>query len=147
MKRVAASRACRYKHWVVMLRPAQLTLGTLVLCCKERAESFGEISPGAFAEQKRAVMELEATLRGLPFGASKINYLMLMMRDPQVHYHVLPRYLEDREFDGVTFSDEPGPPVLSRVARLGGHTLAKLQRLLIDNWHIEDDGGEATPKL
>ena len=98
-------------------------------------------------KQKRAVMELEATLRGQPFGASKINYLMLMMRDPQVHYHVLPRYLEDREFDGVIFSDEPGPPVLSRVARLGGHTLAKLQRLLIDNWHIEDDGGEATPKL
>ena len=72
---------------------------------------------------------------------------MLMMRDPQVHYHVLPRYLEDREFDGVTFLDEPGPPALSRVTQLGEHTLAKLQRLLIDNWYVVADSGVAQPKL
>ena len=74
-----------YKHWVVLLRPAQVTMGTLVLCCKESAESFGEITEEAFAEQKHAVMDIEATLKAPPFSAVKMNYLMLMMVDPQVH--------------------------------------------------------------
>jgi diadenosine tetraphosphate (Ap4A) HIT family hydrolase len=73
------------EHWVVLLRPAQLTLGTLVLCCKGAATSFGEVSAAAFAEQKLAVADIEACMMGSPsFGAKKMNYLMLMMKDPQV---------------------------------------------------------------
>ena len=32
-----------YLHWVVLARPAQVTLGSLVLCAKSEAESFGAL--------------------------------------------------------------------------------------------------------
>lgn len=48
------------------------------------------------------------------FGASKINYVMLMMVDPLLHFHILPRYKEERELFGETWADAawPGPPNL-----------------------------------
>ena len=51
------------------------------------------------------------------FGFERINYLMLMMVDPDVHFHVLPRYGSARTFAGVTFEDAgwPGPPRLDVV--------------------------------
>ena len=33
-----------YDHWVVLVRPKQVTLGALVMACKERAQSFGAVS-------------------------------------------------------------------------------------------------------
>ena len=117
-----------------MLRPVQITLGTLVLCCKEPAETFAEVSEAAFAEQKIAIQGIEMTLRSAPFGAKKMNYIMLMMKDPQVHYHVIPRYLEQRIFDGVCFNDATGPPVLDSNPELSLHTFQKLQQSLLGNW-------------
>ena len=100
-----------HDHWVVLLRPAQATLGALILACKDEARSFSEISPDAFTELGAAVAGIEAALKAL-FGYEKLNYLMLMMVDPDVHVHVLPRYASDQEFEGATFTDPgwPGPP-------------------------------------
>ena len=39
-----------YNHWVVLLRPAQVTLGSLVLAAKSDASAFGQLSDPAFAE-------------------------------------------------------------------------------------------------
>jgi diadenosine tetraphosphate (Ap4A) HIT family hydrolase len=109
-------------------------MGSLVLICKEDAEAFADVSPEAFVEQRQAVSDIEATLKASPFDAVKMNYLMLMMKDPQVHYHVLPRPLEEKVFDGVTFSDPPGPPNMTATAELGEETLSKVKQLLVDNW-------------
>ena len=124
----------RYEHWVVLVREPQVTMGSLVLICKEDAEAFADVSAEAFLEQKQAVSDIEATLKASPFDAVKMNYLMLMMKDPQVHYHVFPRPLEEKSFDGVTFSDPPGPPNVAAAAELGDGTLSKLKELLVDNW-------------
>jgi diadenosine tetraphosphate (Ap4A) HIT family hydrolase len=37
---------------------------------------------------------------------------MLMMVDPNVHFHVIPRYSEPRSWGGIDFPDAgwPGPP-------------------------------------
>ena len=37
------------------------------------------------------------------FDHQKINYLALMMVDPHVHFHVIPRYSGSRELEGATF--------------------------------------------
>jgi diadenosine tetraphosphate (Ap4A) HIT family hydrolase len=105
-----------YAHWVVLLRPKQATLGALVLACKEDALAFGDISQEAASELKRATADIEAALTGA-FGYDKLNYLMLMMVDPQVHFHVLPRYGEDKEFQGKSFADPgwPGPPQIGEA--------------------------------
>ena len=123
-----------YEHWVVLIRDPQVTMGSLVLICKEDAEAFADVTPEAFLEQKQAVSDIETTLKAAPFSAVKMNYLMLMMKDPQVHYHVFPRPLAEQSFDGVAFRDLPGPPDMSATAELGEGTLMKLKELLIANW-------------
>ena len=99
-----------YEHWCVLLRPAQVTLGSLVLICKENATQFADISEGAFAEMKQVVGDIETGLKSFrPW--QKINYLALMMVDPQVHFHIIPRYSADQEFAGVSFKDAGWPAV------------------------------------
>lgn len=101
-------------HWAVLLRPVQCTLGALVLCSKTDERALPSLPTEAFADLRDVCRQLEAAL-GAAFGHEKINYLMLMMVDPQVHFHVIPRYSSDREFAGHRFPDPgwPGPPDIS----------------------------------
>ncbi len=105
-----------FERWVVLLRPQQVTIGALVLACKEHATAFSEISTEAMVELHQALVQVERALRAA-FAYDKINYLMLMMVDPDVHFHVLPRYAKERVFQGQTYSDHawPRPPDLSQV--------------------------------
>jgi diadenosine tetraphosphate (Ap4A) HIT family hydrolase len=77
--------------WLVLVRPQQPTFGSLVLVCKEPAKGFSQLSAAAFADLKTAVDGIEALLSA-QVGYQKINYLMLMMVDLDVHFHVIPRY-------------------------------------------------------
>jgi len=99
-----------YDRWVVLLRPHQATLGALVLVCKDEAEAFSDISGEAFAELQQVVSDIEAGLGAFrPY--QKINYLMLMMVDRDVHFHVLPRYDAAQDFQGRAFEDAGWPAV------------------------------------
>ena len=102
------SLLAEYDHWLVLLRPAQVTLGSLVLLCKDEAARFGEISQEALAELHRAASRIERVLAEA-FRNDKINYLMLMMVDPDVHFHVLPRYQSERVYEGAQFRDDAWP--------------------------------------
>ncbi|MFV1939784.1 HIT family protein [Pseudomonas luteola] len=99
-----------YRYWSVLLRPQQVTLGSLVLIAKEQVTAFAELSPAAFAELKTVTVDIESTLKSI-FNYDKLNYLMLMMVDPDVHFHVIPRYSSPRTWAGREFSDSawPGP--------------------------------------
>ena len=130
-----ASLLHEYRSWVVLLRPAQPTLGSLVLACKEDATSLGSVSSAAYAEFSTAIADLERTLRQA-FDFRKINYLALMMVDPHVHFHVIPRYAEPREFDGASCEDAAWPkaPDLSRTLPLSAAQMAALQARLLAAW-------------
>jgi diadenosine tetraphosphate (Ap4A) HIT family hydrolase len=108
-----ATRIAQTSHWTVLLRPKQPTLGALALVCREPVKAFGELSPGAYADLRGVVRRIERALREVT-AYERINYLMLMMVDPDVHFHVLPRYAGEREFAGQTYRDAgwPGPPQL-----------------------------------
>lgn len=125
----------RYDHWAVMLRPKQVTLGSLVLVCRESATAFADISSQAFLELKVVVRDLEHTLSKL-FNFDKINYLMLKMVDPHVHFHVLPRYAETRSFAETEFADHawPGPPDIAAVAHIDDDTAKRLLTALSEAW-------------
>jgi diadenosine tetraphosphate (Ap4A) HIT family hydrolase len=99
---------CDYAHWAVLLRPQQATLGALVLACKDEAQAFADISAGAFGELQRVIGDIEAGL-GAFRRYQKINYLMLMMVDRDVHFHVLPRYAETQHFEGESYPDRGWP--------------------------------------
>jgi diadenosine tetraphosphate (Ap4A) HIT family hydrolase len=99
-----------FGYWLVLLRPAQPTLGSLVLAAKSDATAFGDLPGEAHAELKEVTAAIEAALAGF-CGYAKLNYLMLMMVDPHVHFHVIPRYEGARDFGGVSFADAGWPAV------------------------------------
>ena len=63
---------------------------------------------------------------------AKINYLMLMMVDPHVHFHVIPRYEGKREFEGLQFPDAGWPklPDLGTAVTLDDDRVAALTAAL-----------------
>ena len=122
-----ATLVAEFEHWVVLLRPAQPTLGALVLAAKSDATAFGDLSAAAHAELKAATSAIETAL-GKAVGYSKINYLMLMMVDPHVHFHVLPRYEGERSGAGLSVADAgwPGQPDLGQAVKLDDAQIAAL---------------------
>ena len=124
-----------YTNWAVLLRPKQATLGALVLVEKSEATSYGDVSNEAMVEQKQVVADIEANLK-VAFEAEKFNYLMLMMADPNVHFHVIPRYRTERTFAGITFLDTGWPklPDMTYSHNLESQVFSDLTQLLREGW-------------
>ena len=117
-----------FEHWLVLVRPAQVTLGSIVLAAKGDTTAYRELPREAFAEQADAVAAIETGLFDF-CQYERINYLMLMMVDRQVHFHVIPRYSGTRAWAGVNFSDKgwPGPPDLQSATQLSPGQIKSLQ--------------------
>lgn len=124
-----------FEHWVVLLRPAQPTLGSLVLAARSDATEFSALPAQAHAELAAVTKAIESALRNF-VDYAKINYLMLMMVDPNVHFHVIPRYEGSREWNDVEFVDV-GWPKLPDL----GHAVA------LDTSQIDALKGELAPLL
>ena len=74
------------------------------------------------------VTDIERALKAA-FAYEKINYLMLMMVDPNVHFHVIPRYSETRSACGLTIPD-PGWPVVPQLGVAQEVTPAEREALI-----------------
>lgn len=126
-------------HWAVVVRPAQPTLGSLVLIAKRDIESFGALTAAEGAALPAMVARVEAALARL-VAPERVNYLMLMMIDRHVHFHVVPRYVGARNWRGHEFIDGgwPGMPALTPAATL---TAVKIAQLRADLTNGTTDGG------
>jgi diadenosine tetraphosphate (Ap4A) HIT family hydrolase len=124
---------CDYEHWCVLARPAQATLGALVLVCKDEAEAFSAISHDAFSELAAVTADIERALTSFkPYN--KINYLMLMMVDKDVHFHVLPRYDTTQSFGGQEYPDRGWPAVPDLSDAVKPTSMADLVAALKSAW-------------
>jgi len=138
MRKFGAPESCirAYQHWCVLLRPVQITLGSLVLVASEPVTAFSELSPASFAELKIVTNDLETSLKNA-FSYDKLNYLMLMMVDPDVHFHIIPRYAGAKYFAENKFVDSswPDPPDLAQF----NQTDETINKLIVDclceNWN------------
>ena len=130
-----ASLVAQYEHWLVLLRPDQPTLGSLVLASKSESGAFAELEAAAFAELKQVIVAIEAVLKGA-IDYQKINYLMLMMVDPHVHFHVIPRYDGERQACGVRVADKgwPKAPALGEAVSLEPGEIEALAAWLREHW-------------
>jgi diadenosine tetraphosphate (Ap4A) HIT family hydrolase len=130
-----ATLVAEYTHWVVLLRPAQPTLGSLVLAAKSEATAFPDLKPKAFAELATVTAHIEKTLKNA-VAPAKINYLMLMMVDPYVHFHVIPRYEGGRGYQGIDVTDAGWPkvPALGEARALSPEEIEKLVGWLRGWW-------------
>ena len=116
-----------YQYWVLLLRPAQVTAGSMILAAKSDATAYGDLPAAAFTEQATIIAEVEQMLRAA-VDMEKLNYLMLMMVDPHVHFHIFPRYRGDRSIAGLVLTDHgwPGPPDLKSAVELDSAAIVRV---------------------
>lgn len=124
-----------YEHWIVLLRPGQVTLGSLILAARSDATAFSDLESAAFAELARVTRDIESALKQA-VSYEKINYLMLMMVDPHVHFHVFPRYSGVRQAEGIAVADVgwPKTPDLTNAQILDADQTRTLVRWLKGYW-------------
>ncbi|OJU87577.1 hypothetical protein BGO17_01110 [Candidatus Saccharibacteria bacterium 49-20] len=104
-----------YEHWVVLFREKQVTIGSVIIMSKElEKQSLGAVSAEAWAEFPIVSADVERWLTNA-FGAEKFNYLALMMYDPEVHFHVIPRYSKSVVFEEQEFIDPDWPEATKRI--------------------------------
>jgi diadenosine tetraphosphate (Ap4A) HIT family hydrolase len=102
--------------WSWSVRPGQVTLAAGIVSLNRHAARFAEVTAPEMAALAEIVGSLEHALRSA-FDYQAINYLMLMMVDHHVHFHVIPRYAGPRSFAGVQWVDRgwPTAPVLAEA--------------------------------
>jgi len=124
-----------FQYWSVLLRPQQVTLGSLVLIERSSATAFSELSEGAMTELPDVIRGIEACLQAA-FAYDKINYLMLMMVDTHVHFNVIPRYSSHRSYLDMEFKDNfwPKPVNLGEDLGLSGEQMQHLGCFLNKKW-------------
>lgn len=100
-----------FKYWVISLHTNQITIGTLLMSLKRECFSLAELTHEEATEMKE-VFFFASKLLGNSFKPDKMNYLSLMMIDKQIHFHVIPRYEDERVFENQVVIDEkwPAPP-------------------------------------
>ncbi|MBL7155348.1 MAG: HIT family protein, partial [Candidatus Portnoybacteria bacterium] len=103
----------------------------MILICKDEVTAFSKISEQSFAEFSKIIRETETKVKNL-FGNEKFNYFMLMLVDPEVHFHIIPRYSTNKEFEGAIFKDPrwPKSPDLHTLNEIDETTFNKLVKKL-----------------
>jgi diadenosine tetraphosphate (Ap4A) HIT family hydrolase len=91
-------------QWAVMLNKEQDLIGRIYLLLKREETDVTAITPQELVELWSVVRQVKRVL-GDTFAPDHYNYAFLMNIDPQVHFHVIPRYKDKREFAGGTFVD------------------------------------------
>lgn len=103
----------RSKYWSWSMRPVHTTLGSGILSLNRYCTSFADLNDHESKDLGDIVRLLDKRLHDA-FKPDKMNYIMLMMVDLHLHFHVLPRYSEPREFGGLSWIDSgwPKPPAM-----------------------------------
>lgn len=96
------------KYWKLSLRPNQITIGSCLISLNRECKSIKDLSSEELKEFKVISKIAEGTL-SRAFGFEAVNYLLLMMDDKQIHYHVIPRYSKKIHFLGKEWIDKGWP--------------------------------------
>ncbi len=119
-----------YKYWNLLVRNRNSTLGNCVVVLKRHAEALGEVIKEEMQDLQLVTKETEHALKKA-WNYDKINWMLLMMQDKHVHFHVLPRYAEKRSFVGVEFIDDAWPAMekifTEKKTDLSQETLRKMK--------------------
>lgn len=102
------------EYWAWSLRPVQTTLGAGILSLKRECTNLSNLNKEEFEDLFNIIPIIEKTIKKA-FNYDVMNYLMLMMIDKHVHYHIIPRYERIIEFAEIQWEDKewPKPSVLS----------------------------------
>ena len=111
--RVNELKVIKNASWTWSVRPDQPTLGAGIISLNRYALHLSDVSSKEMADLAGLISTLERAIKST-FNHNIMNYLMLMMVDHHVHYHLVPRYDGIREFAGLEWVDNgwPALPVM-----------------------------------
>ncbi len=92
------------EHWTLVLNENQATLGRVFFALHRHETDIAALTPEEVASLWVFLQETKAALAAL-FAPDHFNYMFLMNLTPHVHFHLFPRYQNEREFIGQTWSD------------------------------------------
>ncbi len=95
----------QYRFWRLELGCNQYFLGKSLLILNRHLEDFMEIST---EEQKELFIISKKVKKALNilFKPDKFNYSSLGNEQNHVHWHIVPRYMRSRNYNGVYFEDK-----------------------------------------
>ncbi len=98
-------------YWEIYLAPSQRYLGTCVIAIKRHCSSLSELEEEEWMEFSKIVREMEFVLDEI-FKPTLFNWscfknaaYRVVNPDPEVHWHLIPRYNREVEFHGIKFKD------------------------------------------
>jgi diadenosine tetraphosphate (Ap4A) HIT family hydrolase len=98
-------------YWQIFLAPSQRYLGTCVIGLKRHCSSLAELEDVEWAEFSRIVREMEFVLADT-FKPTLFNWscfknaaFRVENPNPEVHWHLIPRYKYEVEYQGIKFED------------------------------------------
>lgn len=100
-----------FRHWTVLFRDKQVTLGAVIIAAKREVPSIADLSAAEAAELPVVAGWYENLTREL-FQPERFNYVAAMMKDPFVHFHAFPRYSSDRHVYDSIWRDVDWPKVV-----------------------------------
>lgn len=97
---------CLYQNefFVVALREIQKTPFSLILSAKKEIYRHSELTVEEFKLFQEAIVYVEDFCYTM-VGATKINFVSLMMVDPILHYHIFPRFKDGIQVNGHDLVD------------------------------------------
>ncbi len=95
----------KYKHWTALVHANQQYLGRCVIWCdREDATDLSKATNDERDELFEIIRELKIAIEKT-FQADWINYSFLGNETRHLHGHLVPRYKDERVFQGTTFTD------------------------------------------
>ena len=98
----------------------------VVILLKRETENVSGMLPEEGAEFPKVIKWYENLCKE-KFGAVKFNYMIMMMKDPFVHYHAFPRYDKRVNLFGVEWGDANTLSNFSSVDKLDDELLFKIR--------------------
>jgi len=92
------------KFFIVALREIQKTPFSLILSVKKEIYRHSELTKEEFKSFQEAIIFIEDFCYNT-IGASKVNFISLMMVDPILHYHIFPRFNNSINLNGIDLED------------------------------------------
>jgi diadenosine tetraphosphate (Ap4A) HIT family hydrolase len=108
-----------YRYWTLSIAESQNLLGWSHAFLKRHVLFFEELTDEEIIELKKVISDLKFTLNKI-FKPDWFNVMQLGNMTQHLHFQLVPRYKEKREFEGRIFFDK------------------EYGRMIVDRWNPEE---------
>jgi diadenosine tetraphosphate (Ap4A) HIT family hydrolase len=99
-------------YWIIYLAPSQRYLGTCVVALKRHCKDLSQVEKNEWVDFGIIVQKLELALQKTfkptlyNWSCFKNSTFRTKKPNPEIHWHFIPRYQDEVDFEGVKFRDQ-----------------------------------------